>query len=116
MGTISVVIGDIRGEHSPEMLVIQDDDMIEYIATDTPDEPLAVRILPGTTRGALHFFHAYILDAVLERHTVDRVLIPEEISWCRVPGKRLNDLLGRPDRGWMFGHIDMHDTSALMSQ
>ena len=33
MGTISVVIGDIRGEHSPEMLVIQDDDMIEYIAT-----------------------------------------------------------------------------------
>ena len=76
MGTISVVIGDIRGEHSPEMLVIQDDDMIEYIAKDTPDEPLAVRILPGTTRGALHFFHAYILDAVLERHTVDRVPIP----------------------------------------
>ena len=76
MGTKAVVIGDIRGEHAPEMPVVEDDDMIEHIATDTPDEPLAVGILPGTARGDLDFFDAHVLDAVLERHTVDRVSIP----------------------------------------
>ena len=71
MGTKTVVIGDIRGEHSPEMPVIEDDDMIEHIAADTPAEPLAVGILPRTSRGDLDFFDTYVLDAVLERHTVN---------------------------------------------
>ena len=71
-----VVIGDIRREHSLEMPVVEDDDMIEYIATDTPDESLAVGILPGTSQGDLHFFDAHVLDALLDRHTVDRVPIP----------------------------------------
>jgi hypothetical protein len=56
MGTKAVVIGDIWGKHAPEMPVVEDDDMIEHLATETPDEPLAVRILPRTARGNLHFF------------------------------------------------------------
>lgn len=76
MRTKAVVIGDIRREHSLEMPVIEHDDLIEHIATDTPDEPLAVGIVPGTARGDLHFFEAHVLDALLERHTVDRVPIP----------------------------------------
>src|SRR5262249_22769402 len=71
-----VVIGDICREHPLEMPGVEDDDMIEHIAPDTPDEPLAVRILPGTSRGDLHFFDAHVLDALLERHTIDRVPIP----------------------------------------
>jgi hypothetical protein len=65
MGTTPVVIGDIRGEHAPEMLVVEDDDLIEHITTDTSDESLTVGILPGTARGDLHFFDADVLDAVL---------------------------------------------------
>jgi len=64
-----------------------------------------------------HFLDArHEKDALLQRSTVNGVSIAEEIARRGIPGKRLNDLLGRPDRGWMFGHIDMHDTSALMSQ
>jgi hypothetical protein len=59
MRTISVVIGDVCSEHSSEMPVVEDDDMIEHLTTETPDEPLAVRILPWTLRGDLHFFDAY---------------------------------------------------------
>ena len=72
MGTKAVVIGEIRSEHAPKMPVVEDDDMIKHIATDIPDEPLAVGILPRTARGNLDFFAAYVLDAVLERHTVER--------------------------------------------
>ena len=56
MGTKAVVIGDIRSKHAPEMPLVEDDDMIEHIAADTPDEPLAVGILPRTARGDLDFF------------------------------------------------------------
>jgi hypothetical protein len=76
MGTKSVVIGDIRGEHSPEMPVIEDDDMIEHIATDTPDESLAVGILPGTARGDLDIFDAMFSMRCWNSHTVNRVPIP----------------------------------------
>jgi hypothetical protein len=76
MRTKAVVIGEIRGEHTPEMLLVEDDDMIEHLAPDTPDEPLAVGILPRTARGDLNFFDAYVLDALLERYTVNRVPIP----------------------------------------
>jgi hypothetical protein len=93
MGTKAVVIGEIRGEHASKMSVVEDDDLIEHLATDTPDEPLAVGILPGTARGDLHFFDAHVLDALLEHYTVDRVPIPEEIARRSIPGKRIDDLL-----------------------
>src|SRR5262245_32726475 len=51
MGTKAVVIGDIRSKQAPEMSLVEDDDMIEHLAADTPDEPLAVGILPRTARG-----------------------------------------------------------------
>jgi hypothetical protein len=76
MGTKAVVIGDIRSKHAPEMTLVEDDDMLEHIAADTPDEPLAVGILPRTARGDLDFFATYILNAVLERRTVNAVPIP----------------------------------------
>src|SRR6266704_5840519 len=60
MGTKAVVIGDIRSKHAPEMPLVEDDDLIERIAPDTPDEPLAVGILPRTARGDLDFFAQFI--------------------------------------------------------
>src|SRR4029453_13853241 len=116
MGTKAVVIGDIRSKHAPEMSLVGEDDMIEHLAADTPDEPLAVGILPGTARGDLDFFAPYILHAVLERRTVNGVPIPEERARRGIPGKRLNDLLTGPLRRRVFGDVQMHDTSALVSQ
>ena|SRR2546429_299455 len=73
MGTKAVVIGDIRSKHAPEMPLVEDDDLIERIAPDTPDEPFAVGILPRTARGDLDFFATDVLHAVLERRTVNGV-------------------------------------------
>ena len=116
MGAKAMIVGDIRREHPLEMPVVEDDDMIEHVATDTPNEPLAGGILPGTARGNFDFFDAHVLDAMLERPTVDRVPIPEEISRRGIPGKRLNDLLSGPLCRWMCGDVEMYDASALVSQ
>jgi hypothetical protein len=62
MGTKAMVIGNIRGEHAPEMPVVEDDDMIEHIAPDTPDEPLAVGILPRAVGRNLDLLDTQVLD------------------------------------------------------
>ena len=62
MGTKAVVIGNIRGEHAPEMPLVEDDDMIEHIAPETPDKPLAVGILPRAVGRNLDLFYTQVLD------------------------------------------------------
>jgi hypothetical protein len=42
MGAKSVIIGDIRRQHPLEMPFVEDNDLIEHVATDTADEPLAI--------------------------------------------------------------------------
>src|SRR5262245_29278725 len=98
------------------MPVVEHDDMIEHVAANTANDPLAVRILPGTSWGDLDLFDAQMLDALLQRSTVNGVSIAEEISRCGVPRKRLDDLLGRPLCRWVFGDVEMHDTPPFVSQ
>src|SRR5215831_3713778 len=69
----AVIVGDIRRELALEMPFVEDDDLIEHLAPDTPDEPLAGGILPGTARGSFDFFDAHGLEALLERPNGDRV-------------------------------------------
>src|SRR5215510_5106258 len=116
MSAKSVVIGDIGREHSLEMPLVEHDDMIEHIAPNAADDPLAVGILPGTSRGNLDMFDAHILDALRESHTVNRVPIPQQVTRHGVPRKSLDNLLGGPLRRWMFGDVEMHDAPTLMSQ
>jgi hypothetical protein len=116
MGTKAVVIGDVCSAYAPEMPVVEDDDMIEYIATDTPDEPLAGGIVPRTARGDLDCFNAHVLDAVLERHTENRVPIPQERARRGLPGQCLNDVLGRPLCCVMCSDRKMHHATALMRE
>ena len=96
MGAKSVIVGDIRLDHAPQMPLVEHDDMIEHIATDTPDDPLAIRILPGTAWGDLDLFDAHVAEALLKMCSVDAIAVAQEISWCSVPRKRLHDLLQTP--------------------
>src|SRR5215510_3225088 len=116
MGTKSVIVGDIHREHPLEMPVVEDNDMIEYVATNTPNEPLAVGILPGTARGNFDFFDAHVLDALLQMLTVDRVAVSQQVPCGRITRNRLNNLLDGPLRRWMFGDVEMDDASALVRQ
>jgi hypothetical protein len=52
MGAKSVVIGDRGREHALEMPLVEHDDMMEPIATNAADDPLAGGIVPGTARGS----------------------------------------------------------------
>jgi hypothetical protein len=59
---------------------VEHNDMIEYVATETPDEPLAVGILPGPARGNLHLFDTQVFYSRLEGGTVDRVPVSQQVT------------------------------------
>ena len=80
MGTKAVVIGDIRRQYPLKMPFVAHDDMIEYVATETADEPLAVGIVPGAARGNLHLFDTQVFYSRLEGGTVDRVPVSQQVT------------------------------------
>jgi hypothetical protein len=96
------------------MLLVEHDDIVQTLATDTADDPLAVGILPWTAWRNLHLVNTHVADALVKIRAVDRVSIPQEIPRRFIPGKRVDNLLGGSLRGGMLGHIDMDNAAALV--
>jgi hypothetical protein len=51
-----MVILEVTGEEPPQTLPVQDHHVVQALATGTPDEPLHVGVLPGTSGGDPHVF------------------------------------------------------------
>ncbi len=54
-----VVIQEILFHDSPEVLLVDDNDMVEAISAYGSDEPLDVTVLPGRSWGSFHFLDAH---------------------------------------------------------
>jgi hypothetical protein len=111
-----MVIAKVSGEQTPEVVLAEDHDVVQTLSPDAPDEPLRVGILPGTPGGREHLRHAQAGDAPLKDVAIHRIAVPEEIPGRRVPGKGLDQLLRRPLRGRMVGHIEVHNPTPMVRQ
>ena len=98
------------------MSLMQDNHVIQAFAADSPDEPLDIRILPRTPWGDHHFFDPHVPHPLPKRGAVDTVAIPQEIPRGLVPREGINDLLGGPLRGGMFGDVEVDDAPSMMGQ
>ena len=98
------------------MSLVQDDHVIQAFATDTPDEPLNVWILPRAAGGGYHFFDSQVPHPLPKGGAVDTVPIVQEIPRSLVPWERVNDLLGGPRCSRVRGDVDMDETSSLVGQ
>ncbi len=58
--------------------------------------------------------HAGYLTA--KRVVIDPITVAQKVAGCRIPRKCLPELCCRPFRSRMFGHIEMQNTPAIMSQ
>ena len=43
----SLVVRDIGAEQSSQVLFVEDDDVVETLASDRPDDPFDIGVLPG---------------------------------------------------------------------
>src|SRR5215472_15468711 len=68
-----VIVAEIVFEQSPQMVVIENDHMIQALATNASDHPLDIAILPRAPWCNLNFFDARSFDSRCEGIDADSV-------------------------------------------
>ena len=71
-----MVVVEVSRNDAPEMAFVQNDDVIEAVASQGSDEPLHERVLPRTSRCANDLLDPHALDPPFKCAAVDRIAIP----------------------------------------
>src|ERR1700736_6519271 len=102
-----MVVIEISGNDTPEMAFVQNDEMIEAIVAQVPDQPLQERVLPRTSRCAEALFDPHALDPPLKCAAVNCIAIAEQVFRRAVPREGLDDLLARPLSRRILGNVEV---------
>ena len=110
-----VVVRQLPRQDARQADFIDDDHLIEALASNRADDPLRERVLPRGARRGEH-----LMDPHSGRRGSDlserMITIAHEIPRDFVPRKRLAELLGGPRRRRVGGDRDVHDTATLVRQ
>src|SRR2546427_8860285 len=98
------------------MFVVENDYVIDAFAADASDDSLRIRILPRASWSRPHFPNTHSLNSGLEVFPIDSISITNQIARCLMIRKCSDDLLCRPSRLRMFGHIKVNDSASFMRQ
>jgi hypothetical protein len=98
------------------MSLVQDDDMVQAFAAETPDEPFDVGVLPRTAGSDQYFFDPHVPHPLPKSSAVDTVPIAQEIAWRFFPRTRVHDLLGGPLGGGMLSDVEVDDATPMVGQ
>ena len=101
---------------SVECSLVENDHMVEALATNRADDALHVGSLPWRAWRRQNFLdpHGFHIPAKLTAE--DTVAVSEEVPGDLFKRKCLAKLLPGPLGGGMRGHIEMHDPASLVSQ
>src|SRR5919106_2897759 len=116
MGTRPVVVGEVPGEEAVEVSLAEHEDMIQALAPDRADEPLAERVLPRALRRREHLLDPHALHAAPELLAIDLVAITQEIAWGGVVWEGVDELLRGPGGGGVLGHVEVDDAPAVVGE
>ena len=116
MRTPVMIILEITSQKPPQMWLVQDDHVVEAFATDTPDEPFDVGILPGTSGRDQHLFDPHVPYSLPKVRPVDTITVAQEMPRCLVPREGFDHLLCSPFRGGVLRDVQMNDAAPFMGQ
>src|SRR5437870_3974062 len=111
-----MIIAKVTLKNAAQMAVVEHDHVIEALTTYASNHPLGVRILPRASWSRPHFPNAHSLNSVLEVLPIDSISITNQITWGLILRKGFDDLLCRPRRRRMLGHIKVKDSAAFVRQ
>ena len=92
------------------------DHMIEALASNGSNHSLYIGSLPRRPRCRQDFANAHVSRLFSEVITEDRFAVAEQIPRELLKGKCLPQLLSRPLRCWVGGHIEMQNATPVMGQ
>lgn len=94
-----VVVGRVAPEDPHEVPFTENDDVVEALPPDRPDQALAERILPRRAWSRDDLLDAHRLDAPGKAVVEDAVAVTQQETRCGFVGKGLDDLQGGPLSG-----------------
>src|ERR1700737_4164528 len=98
MRSNAVVIGRIVFQNPAQMFLAQDNDVVQTLAPDRPDQPFGKAILPRRSWCDGVFPDSQGAQSWSGAFTVDPIAIPDHITRRPIPGKRLGYLASNPLR------------------
>src|SRR5262249_44225417 len=111
-----VIVAEIIFEQPAQMIVIEDDYMIQTLATNAANYPFHVAIFPRTPLLIAYLLDDHSLDSRSERFAVDSVAISNHKPRSVVLRKSFDHLLCGPNRRGMPGDIKVDDAATIVSQ
>ena len=115
MGSVLMVVGNVLGEESSEMTLVQGDDVVQQLTSAAANPAFRNTVLPGALDGGLEASSAHGANRRGNLQTVFRVVIEDEKLGCRLVRKRFPQLLHNPGAGRMACDIEVQDASAVMT-
>src|ERR1035438_5209539 len=101
VGSVVVIIGNVLGEESLQMALIQRDYVVEQVAAAASDPTLGDTILPGTLNRGTDRCHLQRADRGWHFQSVLRIVVEYEKSGRRIVGESFSQLLHGPSAGGM---------------
>jgi hypothetical protein len=110
-----VVIG-VSAKQMPKMPLAKYQDMVKALASDRPNQPLTMAILPWRPRRDRPIPNTHCSKAPDEDLAINAVPIADEIAWPLFPAISLHQLATYPFRAGMRGRCKTQDFAASMLQ
>src|SRR5580692_1170425 len=108
-----VVVTPIGSQGPAQMRLTKNDDMIQALAADRPDQPFGKAILPRRGRCGRLVPDAHGTQSAGDDAAIDPVAIADEVARSFIPGKRLRYLACNPFCGWICCDVDPDEASAV---
>src|SRR6202030_2252129 len=90
--------------------------MIEALASNGADRSLYIGTLPRRARCRQNFADAQVSHLFAEVIAENSIAVAQQVAGQLVKGKGLPQLLSRPFRGWVGGHIEVQNATPVMGQ
>ena len=94
----------------------EDDHVVQTLSADRTNQPLDIRILPGTSRSDSDLLDVHRCCTIPKRLAVDPVPVAQQEPGSRFPREGFADLLCRPLRRGMGGNVEMQNPASIVGQ
>jgi hypothetical protein len=116
MRSRSVIVIQVRSQGATKRAFLEHDHMVQALPPNGTNHPLDVGSLPRRARRGQNFADAQVSHLVLEVLAEDGIAVAQQVAWELVEGKGLPQLLSRPLRGRVRGHLEVNNTTTVVGQ
>ena len=116
MGSRSVIVIQVGSEDATERALMEHDHMVQAFPPNGSNHPLHVGSLPGGARRGQNFADAHVSHLLSEVRAEDSIAVAQQVARQLVEGKGIPQLLPRPLRGRVRGHVAVENAPSVMGQ